>query len=141
MEAVERHVTLPTDLDAAWELLTRPTDLADWLGREVALDPTPGAAGTVVDHDGTRRHLVVDDVDAGHRLAWRWWTDGDSEPSRVEITLLPTRDGTLVRVVEQLLPTPSHPGSVEAHARASEAWSYRLLHLEALLLVAAAVRG
>ena len=79
METVERHVTLPADLDEAWELLTDPDDLAGWLGREVVLDPTPGATGSVVDHDGTRRRLVVDEVDAGRRLAWRWWTEGDDE--------------------------------------------------------------
>ena len=28
MTAAERHVTLPTDLDEAWELLTRPDDLS-----------------------------------------------------------------------------------------------------------------
>jgi uncharacterized protein YndB with AHSA1/START domain len=138
METVERHVTLPAGLDEAWELLTDPDDLAAWLGREVALDPTPGAAGAVVDHDGTRRHLVVDEVDAGRRLAWRWWTDGDAASSRVEITLVPSDGGTEVRVVEQLLPSPT---VARASAKASEAWSHRLLHLEALLLVAAAVRG
>ncbi len=140
MDTVERHVTLPADLLEAWDLLTRPDDLAAWLGAEVALDPTPGAAGAVVDHDGTRRHLVVDDVDRGHRLSWRWWTEGaEGSPSRVEITLLPTVDGTEVRVVEELLVEPGR--QVEAKAAAGEAWSHRLLHLEALLLVAAAVRG
>jgi len=139
MDTVERHVTLPAELDEAWTLLTDPDDLAAWLGREVALDPTPGAAGTVVDHDGTRRHLIVEEVDAGRRLSWRWWTGDDpqGEPSRVEITLIPAERGTTVRVVEELLPTPA----AAAQARASEAWSHRLLHLEALLLVAAAVRG
>ena len=138
METVERHVTLPAGLDETWGLLTDPDDLAAWLGREVALEPRPGAVGTVVDHDGTHRHLVVDEVEAGRRLTWRWWTDGDTEGSRVEITLLPVEEGTEVRVVEELLPSPS---AVQARAVASEAWSHRLLHLEALLLVAAAVRG
>jgi uncharacterized protein YndB with AHSA1/START domain len=140
METVERHVTLPAEPDEAWALLTRPDDLAAWLGREVAIDPTPGAAGTVVDHDGTRRQLVIDAVETGRRLAWRWWTDDDS-PSRVEITLTPTDTGTEVRVVEALLPAPTGAPTPQACARASEAWSHRLLHLEALLLVAAAVRG
>jgi uncharacterized protein YndB with AHSA1/START domain len=81
---------------------------------------------------------VVDEVDAGRRLAWRWWTDGDAASSRVEITLVPSDGGTEVRVVEQLLPSPT---VARASAKASEAWSHRLLHLEALLLVAAAVRG
>lgn len=140
METVERHVTLPTDLHEAWALLTRPDELAAWLGAEVVLEPTPGAAGVVVDHDGTHRRVVVDDVEPGHRLSWRWWTDDTEEHSRVEITLAPAEGGTLVRVVERLVPQP-HAVRSEASARAGEAWSHRLLHLEALLLVAAAVRG
>src|SRR5688572_8616116 len=139
MDTVERHVTLPADLLEAWELLTRPDDLAAWLGAEVTLDPTPGSAGAVIDHDGTRRRLVVDEVELGRRLSWRWWTEGDEDrASRVEITLLPGLDGTEVRVVEELLVGGPKPRA-EATAATGEAWSHRLLHLEALLLVAAAV--
>jgi uncharacterized protein YndB with AHSA1/START domain len=134
---VERQVTLPTDLEEAWALLTRPDDLAAWLGAEVDLEPTPGARGAVVDHDGTERRLVVERVDAGARLAWRWGRDdAPDEPSRVEITLVPVEGGTTVRVVEEVV-----AATPVARAQASEAWSHRLLHLEALLLVAAAVRG
>jgi len=137
MDAVERHVTLEADLAEVWELLTRPDDLAGWLGAEVTLDPTPGTAGLVVDHDGTRRRLRVDEVDEGRRISWRWWVDGDDDgaASRVEITLTPADGGTRVDVVELPL-----PGS-QANASAGTAWSHRLLHLEALLLLAAAVRG
>lgn len=139
MDAVERHVSLPTDLGAAWELLTRPDDLAGWLGAEVELDPTPGSRGLVVDHDGTRRRLEVDRVEAGRALSWRWWVEGDeATATEVEITLAPDLDGTLVHVVERPL-APTAPAGPAASA--SSAWSHRLLHLEALLLVAAAVRG
>jgi uncharacterized protein YndB with AHSA1/START domain len=148
METVERQLTLPTDLDEAWELLTRPEDQAGWLGREVVLDPTPGAAGLVVDHDGTRRRLVVEHVEEGgddaRRLAWRWWVEGEEGPtesSRVELTLDRTLEGTVLTVTEQLeVPAPSARASACAPA-SSQAWSHRLLHLESLLLVAAAVRG
>ena len=135
MESIERHVILPTDLETAWELLTRPDDLGAWLGAEVVLDPTPGAAGIVVDHDGTRRPLVIDAVDTGRRLSWRWWNEDDLEASRVEIVLSLAPEGTRVAIVEHALP------NAQASTRASAAWSHRLLHLEALLLVAAAVRG
>jgi len=145
VETVERHVTLPTDLEEAWDLLTRPEELSAWLGDEVVLDPTPGARGTVLERDGTRRHLVVHDVEVGRRIAWRWWTDGPDgvrpRESQVEITLVPTDEGTLVRVVEQLAAQPTPARHAEARASTAEAWSHRLLHLEALLLVAAAVRG
>jgi uncharacterized protein YndB with AHSA1/START domain len=134
MTSVVRHLTLPTDLETAWELLTRPEDLEGWLGAEVVLDPTPGTAGLVIDHDGTRRHLVVDEVDEGRRLTWRWWTTEGSEASRVEITVAPSNDGTHVTVVEEAVATRGAQASAAA-------WSHRLLHLESLLLVAAAVRG
>lgn len=141
MDAVERHVTLPTDLDQAWELLTRPDDQSGWLGAEVDLEPTPGHEGLVVDHDGTRRRLVVEQVDAERRLTWRWWVDGDdeAEASEVAITLAPTRDGTLLTVTER--PLATGPQASAATGRPAAAWSHRLLHLEALLLVAAPVRG
>ena len=149
MDLVERQLTLPTDLEEAWSLVTRPEDLAGWLGREVELDPTPGAAGVVVDHDGTRRRLVVDTVEAGgdaaRRLAWRWWVEGEDGPavaSRVELTLTPTVEGTRLTVVERL-EAADHPSAEAASLAfvAGEAWSHRLLHLESLLLLAAAVRG
>jgi uncharacterized protein YndB with AHSA1/START domain len=137
MESIERQVTLPVDLEGAWELLTQPEDLAAWLGAEVVLDPTPGALGRVVDHDGSERRLVVDTAEPSRRLTWHWWRDdAPEEPSRVEISLVPAEGGTVVRVVEELVgATPV------ATASAGDAWSHRLLHLEALLLIAAAVRG
>jgi uncharacterized protein YndB with AHSA1/START domain len=142
MDAVERHVTLPADLEGAWELLTRPDDQAGWLGAEVDLRPRPGAAGSVVDHDGTRRRLVVDEVDAGRRLTWHWAVEGDDgvvgPASQVEITLVPVEEGTRLTVVERPLEPAARAG---VQASAGAAWSHRLLHLEALLLVAAAVRG
>ena len=141
MDTVERHLTLPADLEDTWDLLTRPAELADWLGAEVDLEPRPGAAGLVVDHDGTRRRLVVDEVDHRRRLTWHWAVEGDDgivgPASRVEITLAPADEGTRLTVVER----PLEPTTAQASAAASGAWSHRLLHLEALLLVAAAVRG
>ncbi len=137
--AVERRVTLPTDAEEAWALLTEAEHLADWLGAEVELQPEPGAGGLVVDHDGTRRRLVVDEVDVGRRLAWHWAEEGDEGRlgvvTRVEVTLTPEDQGTRLLVTERAVE------STPVQASAGSAWSHRLRHLEALLLVAAAVRG
>ena len=137
MDSIERQVTLPVELEEAWALLTRPDALPGWLGAEVELDLVPGQAGSVLEHDGTLRRLVVETVEDHHRIGWRWWSDAaPDQVSQVEIEVLPTEGGTTVRVVEELVgATPV------ARAQAGEAWSHRLLHLEALLLVAAAVRG
>jgi uncharacterized protein YndB with AHSA1/START domain len=141
-----RDVTLPAGPDAVWELLTRPEDLEGWLGAEVHLDPTPGAGGRVTDHDGTVHHLVVEEVEPGRRLSWRWWTDDEGElgGSRVEVTVTPAGSGALVTVIERPIPTGPSPSLLaNAHAAAAasaEAWSSRLLHLEALLLLAAVRR-
>lgn len=141
--AVERAVTLDADPTEAWELLTRPDDLAGWLGADVELEPVPGATGVVVDHDGTRRRLVIDEVEHESRISWRWWVDGDDHAaSSVEITLSPVTDGTRIAVVERPLPgvasvtacASTHPVAATLGARA--AWAHRLLHLELLLLTA-----
>jgi uncharacterized protein YndB with AHSA1/START domain len=140
-DAITRSVTLDTDAAAAWALLTRPEDLAGWLGTDVVLDPTPGAAGAVTDHDGTRRRLVVDEVDEGRRITWRWWNDDDAAGSQVELTVTPGTDGTLVTVIERPMPAPAGPQAMaRAHASAAvvaDAWGGRLLQLETLLLLAA----
>ena len=154
MDVVARHVTLPTALDEAWTLVTRPDELERWLGADVVLDPTPGSPGLVIDHDGTRRHLLVEDVaatgDTSRRLAWRWW-DEDAEgrrgaTSRVELTLVAVPGGTHLSVTEQL-ETPHGTGrealgsSQASMAASTAAWFDRLLCLEAMLLLDAVVRG
>jgi uncharacterized protein YndB with AHSA1/START domain len=138
-DTVERRLTLPADVEGAWSLLTEADHQAGWLGAEVDLRPEPGAVGLVVDHDGTRRRLVVDEVEAGRRLAWHWAEEDEGghvgPVTHVEITLAPDLDGTRLVVTERALE------AAPVQASASAAWSHRLLHLEALLLVAAAVRG
>jgi uncharacterized protein YndB with AHSA1/START domain len=143
MPMIERHVDLPAEPDRAWGLLVDPEDQPAWLGREVDLPAMPGHAGSVVDHDGTHRQLVVDEVEVGRRIVWTWWpSDDDGAASRVEITLEPIEEGTRVTVVEQ-----SHPAGPQARARASatpaaaSGWSLRLFHLELLVALVATVRA
>ncbi|HEY9556753.1 MAG TPA: hypothetical protein VIR58_08460, partial [Acidimicrobiales bacterium] len=75
MDRIERSVTLPTGTEEAWDLLTRPDDLGQWLGGEVSFDAVPGSIGELVETDGGRRRVAVDDVELGARITWRWWHD------------------------------------------------------------------
>ena len=98
---VERSVHVDAPVDEVWSTLAEPDELSEWLGARVELDRPvgPGAAGEVVEADGSIRHLLVTGHEPGRRLAWHWWRDGD-ELSSVEITVRPDGDGTEVRVVE-----------------------------------------
>jgi len=124
---VIREVELEAPLADVWELLTDDDELSAWLGDAATFDPQPGGAGTF-EEDGRLRRAVVEEVDTGRRLAFRWWLDGDEESaSRVAFTLTETDDGTRLTVTETF--------EAEASARdrsnaAAVAWASRLLGLE-----------
>lgn len=146
MEAVERSVTVPTSPDETWDLVADPDELGMWLGAGVTMDdPEPGSGtqGEVVDDDGAKRSMVIDDVEAGRRISWYWWTDDDTDGgmSHVQVTVLPDDDGgSRVTVIEQ--PVAASPRTLQAHAAVTTSvWDFRLLHLQlrALLLMSSAV--
>jgi len=76
---VARDITLPVDPDEAWEALTDPELLAEWLGEE--------------------REAVLEEAEPGERLVFWWWEEGEPG-SRVELRLVPVHGGTRVSVTE-----------------------------------------
>ena len=86
---VRCRLELDVDRDHAWSALADADGLAGWLADSVELaDVTLGAAGCVVDLDGTVRRLVVTEVVAGERLAFAWWSESDpTDASSVVVTL------------------------------------------------------
>jgi len=121
---VVRSVRLDVDRDAAWSLVGTQDGLARWLGGDVVLDPSTGAALRVRDDDGVERVGRVVEVEAGRTLAFEWATD-DGEASTVTFTVEDDGDGSRVTVVEE----PAG-GSIAACMDAGEAWEHRMLHLE-----------
>ena len=117
---VRRSVTLDTSIEEAWRLLTDADELAGWLGT---------VDGDVLrELDGTVRHVTVDDVVEGERLAFTWAQE-DGELSEVVFTLDETDEGTRVTVEER---------AVLAGGRACQMtecqWDDRLLGLELTVL-------
>jgi uncharacterized protein YndB with AHSA1/START domain len=120
MARVVRTVVLSAAPPRVWEAVSRPDRLSRWLGVDVELDPRPGGQGMARERDGVVRHLVVEDVKPGQRLAFSWWpagTDGQPLPepgaSTVEIDLQPVEGGTLLRVTETMVPAAG-PTSADA---------------------------
>lgn len=104
-DAVTRDVELPAGADEVWETLTEDSRRAAWFGGDTELDVRPGGRGFVTDDDGTRRDLLVHEVEPGRRLSFDWWTESEV-PSHVEFVIEPAESGTRVIVTERpLIPT------------------------------------
>ena len=87
MPVIERDVVLPVPRERAWELITEPAELEEWLADDVEFEPEEGAPLRVTFEDGGEREGVVEQVDHEERVVFRW---GDS---RVEWRLDDAPDG------------------------------------------------
>jgi uncharacterized protein YndB with AHSA1/START domain len=94
MPVIERDVVLPVPRERAWELITEPAELEEWLADDVDFEAEEGAPLHVTFEDGGEREGVVEQVDVEERVVFRW---GDS---RVEWRLDDAPGGTRFTVVE-----------------------------------------
>jgi uncharacterized protein YndB with AHSA1/START domain len=94
MPVVERDVVLPVPRERAWELITDPAELEEWLADEVEFEADEGAPLHVTFEDGDEREGVVEAVEPEERVVFRW---GDS---RVEFRLDDVPGGTRFTVTE-----------------------------------------
>ena len=94
MPVVNREIVLPVDRERAWELITEPAELEEWLADEVEFSPEEDAPVRVAWDGGDRREGVVEEVAEQERIVFRW---GDS---RVEWCLEDHPAGTRFLVTE-----------------------------------------
>jgi uncharacterized protein YndB with AHSA1/START domain len=106
--------------------LTEGRELSAWFGAEVEFEARPGGPATFRWPDGRSREATVEEMDPPRRLSFRWApferTGGGARvvpATRVEFTLEPARQGTLLRLSERKLAgsamaEPSYPVSVPA---------------------------
>ena len=120
-DSVMRSIVLPVPPEQAWDALTRPSELAEWLADEVETDGPleEGSEALLRWDDGNERVAVVDEAEEPGRLVFTWRADGTGDETRVEFTLveLPRRE-TLLTVVESgFAPLPAGWGpKLSAHA-------------------------
>ena len=96
--SIEREIELDASVEEVWAAMCEPDT---WLADEGSLDIAVGGTGRLVD-DGIVRHAVVEAVETGRRLVYRWWSDDDEgdAASRVELTLVPSDGPTRLLVRE-----------------------------------------
>jgi uncharacterized protein YndB with AHSA1/START domain len=94
MPVVERDIVLPVPRERAWELITEPAELEEWLAEEVDFEAEEGAPLHVTFEDGGEREGVVEQVEHAERVVFRW------EDARVEWRLEDAPGGTRFTVTE-----------------------------------------
>src|SRR5262249_31710323 len=94
MPVVNREIVLPVDRERAWELITEPSELEEWLADEVEFSPEEDAPVRVAWDDGDSREGGVEQVAGQERIGFRW---GDT---RVEWALEDAPGGTRFLVTE-----------------------------------------
>jgi uncharacterized protein YndB with AHSA1/START domain len=131
---VHREIVLPVERERAWELLTEPAELREWLADDVELEPEPGAPLRVEWAGGEVREGEVEEVERERRLRFRWDDGTTGVSSRVEWTLDDAPGGTRVTVEER----PLVPLELRGVPITWNPWSARLRALAtAAALVAA----
>ena len=141
-DVVEREVLLPLEQEEAWHAACEPDGLREWLAPEIELDLRPGGEGVIRWEDGGEREVLVEEVDPGERIAFRWRSLDDADdpvrglPTRVEIALEPVEGGTLVRVVESGFAQLGAPVALACGLSSAWAWETALAHCGARALTA-----
>jgi uncharacterized protein YndB with AHSA1/START domain len=103
VHSVERDVPLPVEPEEAWEAVSDPERLGDWLGGDVEMDPVPGGDFRIRfdGDDAGERVGFVEEIDPDERRLSFWWRRPDDElATRVQIELEESDEGTVVRVIE-----------------------------------------
>jgi uncharacterized protein YndB with AHSA1/START domain len=108
--AVEREILLPASPERVWSTLTEGRELSSWFGAEVEFEARPGGSVTFRWPDGRSREATIEEMEPPRRLSFRWApferTAGGARvvpATRVEFTLEPAREGTLLRLSEHKL--------------------------------------
>jgi uncharacterized protein YndB with AHSA1/START domain len=100
---IERELRIAARPETVFEFWTDPEKLAQWMGRNVRIDPRPGGEYRI-DYNGSdiaRGTFVELEPPLRLVLTWGWEAPGDPTPpgaSRVEVTLVPDGDGTILRL-------------------------------------------
>src|SRR3954452_24127640 len=134
---VERVIELDLSPEDLWAAVCDPTS---WLADEGSLTIAPGGQGTLVD-DGVVRRAVVEEVDAGRRLAFRWWSEGGdgTDESRVELTIATTPVTSVLTVRETRVAPVRASAVASAAVRSGTRWEVRLACLAFVFALAPAL--
>lgn len=126
-EPLRHDVRIAAPPEVVFRYFTDPARLVEWMGVAALLDPQPGGTFRV---EANGRDVVVGEyveVEPPRRVVFTWGFDGDERilaagSTRVEVTLEPDGDGTLLTLLHHDLPEA-------ARAAHGEGWTHYLARL------------
>jgi uncharacterized protein YndB with AHSA1/START domain len=120
VEEISREVVIDAPTDEVWDAVTDPERLGDWFGADVEGEVAEGQTVHFVTPDGSDRRAVIERVDEGCEITFRYLPTDDDPSSRVVINIEPLGDGSIVRVTERRIePAVSHRHEIGFRAMAS----------------------
>ena len=124
---VRREVLFNEAPEAIWRALTDSEQLAQWFANEVELVAERGGRGVFRWDDGAVRYAVVDELEPGRRVGFRWHEEGrEDEATHVELLVEEVPEGTRLTVVETA-PASAPRASAEAALAGEWSWGVALL--------------
>jgi uncharacterized protein YndB with AHSA1/START domain len=115
---IERELRIAASPETVFDLWIDPDRIVMWMGRTATIDPRPGGAFRI-DYNGSDiASGEILEIDRPRRLvlSWGWEAVGDATPpgaSRVEVSLEPDGDGTILRLRHSGLATEAVQGHAE----------------------------
>lgn len=117
--AVEREVRIEAQPETVFAFFVDPKKMRLWMGRSAELDARPGGLYRVEVNDQAKARGEYVEVDSPRRVVFTFGWEGQEHgegphavppgASRVEVSLQPDGDGTLVRLRHLELPEGSRP--------------------------------
>ena len=128
--SVQREVAIAASPETVWEFLVDADKAVRWMGVAADLDARPGGQYRVEVLPGQVARGEFVELDPPRRAVWTWgWDPGTPSAlapgaSKVAIDLVPTGDGTLVRLTHEL---PADEAGSHDHG-----WQHYLARLAAV---------
>ncbi len=100
---VVRRIEIELGPDRVWEVVTG--SLGDWLGGDIEIELRPG--GKIHFRSTQQRVGVIEELEPGRRLTWRWWEEGDDDGSTdtvVELAIAESDWGSVLTITETRSP-------------------------------------
>lgn len=102
---ITKTIDLAAPVGLVWEAVATADGLASWFPDRAELDPVAGGSGALVWDAYGRFHIVVEEVDEPHVIAYRWAGDVDDPQFQggstvMRFTLQAIPGGTRLTVVE-----------------------------------------